>query len=252
MNDWKEIGPLWTLSDTFTVHEAAALIAGFDPNAVDASGQYFQDIETGLTDSAGISAVTTVLAALTKAIATPNPKLRAQLRYDAEPRYVGGIDNLVERGRWGGEDVSEVKDWDDTAYVVTPLPNLNKTTIDREDLIAWLRSRRHTTGFFFPAAVVSDAPDYLNPAHPRHSPNLAAAVCAWRAMEDENLRRGKSAKTAMENWLESRYREFGLAHEKDNDKNKTKAGDVNKTAIREAAKVANWETGGGVPKTPGQ
>ncbi|WP_310625169.1 hypothetical protein [Limnohabitans sp.] len=203
MNDWELIDAIWVLNESFTVPEAAALIVGVDPSKILRA----DDIDPNKDEAERRIGI--AHGALTKAIATPRPKLRAQLRYDAEPRYVGGIDNLEERGRWGGEDVSEVKDWDGTAYVVTtPQPNLNKATLDREDLIAWLRSRGQTTGFFFPDAVVSDAPDYMNPAHLRYSPNLAAAVHAWLAMEDGNLRRGKSAKTAMENWLESRYGGF--------------------------------------------
>jgi hypothetical protein len=242
MTEWKQINPFWSLSDTFTVHEAAALIAGFDPNAVAAGGEFFRNIENGLTDSDGITVVTTVLVALTKAIATPRPKLRAQLRYDAEPRYVGGIDNLEERGLWGGEDVSEVKDCDGTAYVLTPQPNLHKTTIDREDLIAWLRSRGHTTGFFFPDAA-SAAPDYLNPKFPNgYAPKLAAAVNAWLAVQAMPDTKGRTIKQALVKWLRENAATYGLTDDE---------GKVNETGIEEVAKVANWETKGGVPKTPG-
>ena len=95
------------------------------------------------------------------------------------------------------------------------------------------------------------APDYLDPKNPRYAPKLAAAVRVWQAMEDENLRRGKNPFSGNRTYLESRYKEFGLFHEKDNLKNGTAAGDINKTAISEVAKVANWQPGGGAPKTPG-
>lgn len=38
-----------------TVKQAAALIAGFDPNSVDESGDWFKDRATGLSDSDGIT-----------------------------------------------------------------------------------------------------------------------------------------------------------------------------------------------------
>jgi hypothetical protein len=92
---------------------------------------------------------------------------------------------------------------------------------------------------------------YLDPTNPRYAPKLAAAVLAWQAMADANLMRGKTPLTAMEDWLEARSTELRLVHRNDNPSNSTKAGDINKTAIAEAAKVANWLPGGGVPKTPG-
>lgn len=168
MDDWKEIGPFWSLSDTFTVHEAAALIAGFDPNAVDASGQYFKNIETGLTDSNGIAIVVTVLAALTKAVNAGT--LKATIRRDAWQR---GYDEEPSNGERFAESGVTLQDGADHKVAMALLrrraviykvePNWSKTTIDREDLIAWLRSNRHSTGFFFPDAV-GNAPDCLNDA----------------------------------------------------------------------------------------
>ena len=111
----------------------------------------------------------------------------------------------------------------------------------------WLRSRGIQDGYFFKTA--SNTPDYLDPRNPRYSPRMAAAVRAWLAMEDENLRRGKSAKSGMDQWLISNYKTFGLVHKRDNEKNSYKAGDMNKSAITEAAKIANWEDDGGAPKT---
>jgi len=242
MSDWKDIGPFWSLSDTYSVNEAAALIAGVDPNAIDASFEYFENKETGLRESRGITTVITVRAALSKAISRPRPKLRAQLRFDAEPRYVAGIDNLEERGRWAGEIVIEIKDWgDETPYLITPQPDLAKTTIDREDLISWLRSRGHTTGFFFPDAA-NNSPDYLNPKCPHYSHKLAAAVKAWEAVQAEPATKGKTVKGLLAKWL----RENAAAYRLTDD-----AGKVNETGIEEVSKVANWATSGGAPKTPG-
>ncbi len=80
----------------------------------------------------------------------------------------------------------------------------------------------------------------MNPNHPRYSAKLAAAVRVRLAMDDEELTRGKSTINAMEAWLETRYKELDLLHE----------GTRNNTAIKECAKVANWNTKGGATKTP--
>lgn len=67
-HSFKEINPLWSLVDPLTVEQAAALIAGVDPNSVDDSGHWFKNRETGLTDSDGITWVQTAFAALVNAI----------------------------------------------------------------------------------------------------------------------------------------------------------------------------------------
>lgn len=92
----------------------------------------------------------------------------------------------------------------------------------------------------------------LDQSHPRYSAKLAAAIQVWEAMEDENLRRGKSAMSAMATWLEINHQILGLVQKRDNERNGYKAGDMNKTAISEVAKICNWEIDGGAPPTPGE
>lgn len=236
--EFKEINPLWRLSDPLTVQQAAALIAGFDPNAVrfNFNDAAWFESETGFTDSGGISWVQTAFLSLVNAINDKN--LKAKLRHDAEPRYTAGIDNLKERGYWGGEDVAEIKDWDGTSYVITPNPNWAKSTVSRSDLVAWLEAAGIRSGFFFPTAT--DAPDYLDPKNPRYAPKLAAAVRAWQSVTDAG---GKHPKQALAKWLREHAAEFGMTDDE---------GKPNETGIEEAAKVANWQPGGGAPKTPGE
>lgn len=233
--DFKSINPLWSLHDPLTVADAAALIAGVDPMAVDPTGEFFRDRETGLTTSDGITWVHTAFAALTNAI--DGGKLKAQLRYDAEPRYVAGIDNLMERIRWRGEDVQEIRDSKGEPYVISAAPNWSKSFIARADLIAWLQGTPIRPEVFFPAAT--DAPDYLDPNNPRYAAKLAAAVRAWQAVTETN---GKTPKQALAKWLREHSAEFGMADDE---------GKPSETAIEEASKLANWQTSGGAPKTPG-
>jgi len=125
-----------------------------------------------------------------------------------------------------------------------PLGRMNwqETTISVEDLRSWLRSRGIATGFFFPEPQ-SD-PDYLSESHPNYSPKLAAAIEAWKVVSaDDQLRRGRSIKQAVIIWLRQHANEFGLTKED---------GNPNEQGIEDVAKIANWDTKGGSPKTPGK
>jgi len=104
-----------------------------------------------------------------------------------------------------------------------------------------LRSRGINTGFFFPEPQAD--PDYLSQFHDNYSPKLAAAIEAWKAVSsDDQLRRGKSVKQAVIVWLGQHGNEFGVTKED---------GNPNEQGIEEAGKIANWDTKGGAPKTPG-
>src|SRR5215472_1807148 len=116
-----------------------------------------------------------------------------------------------------------------------------QTTVLVEDLQTWLKSRGVTTGFFFP--MEEEGPDYLSSSHDHFSPKLAAAIKAWLAItSDPELRRGKTVKQAIIVWLRQHANEFGLTKED---------GNPNEQGIEDVAKIANWDTRGGAPKTPG-
>ena len=115
-----------------------------------------------------------------------------------------------------------------------------RTTVAVDDLRSWLKVRGIKTGFFFPAQEMG--PDYLSPLAPNYSPKLAAAVGAWKAVSAApDLRQGKSVKQAIVIWLRQHANEFGLSKED---------GSPNEQGIEEVAKIANWDTKGGAPKTP--
>ncbi len=115
------------------------------------------------------------------------------------------------------------------------------TVVAVNDLREWLQQRGTKTGFFFPGK--SGEPDHLNPNHPNFSPKLAAAVQAWTSVSaNPDLRRGKTVKQALVAWLNENASQFvGLTRNN---------GKPNELGIREIAKIANWETKGGAPKTP--
>jgi hypothetical protein len=120
------------------------------------------------------------------------------------------------------------------------VPDWHQTTVLVEDLRTWLRSRGITSGFFFPESPAG--PEYLSQLHPNYSPKLAAAVEAWKAVSSsDQLKRGRSVKQAMMVWLRQHANEFGLTKED---------GSPNERGIKDVAKIANWDTKGGAPKTP--
>jgi hypothetical protein len=129
-------------------------------------------------------------------------------------------------------------------------PDWDKARISTEQVRTWLTSRGVTTGFFFPEPPIAQlqagqpqaVPDYLSDG-PFFSPKLAAAIAAWKAVSsDVKLARSKSVKQAIREWLDKNYVDLGLIK---------KDGKQNKEAIEEIAKVANWDTKGGAPKTAG-
>lgn len=76
-----EIKPLWNLVDPLSVEDAAALIAGFDPNSIDGSRQFFRNRETNWTDTQGITTVHTAQTALENAVLAGH--LKATIRRSA-------------------------------------------------------------------------------------------------------------------------------------------------------------------------
>jgi hypothetical protein len=121
-------------------------------------------------------------------------------------------------------------------FICDKVPNWHESTVMVDDLREWLRGRGVSSGFFFPEP--KSERDYLDPQHERYAPKLAAAVSAWENVKEMP---GKSPKSQLQKWLREHAAEFGLTDED---------GNLNQLGIDEAAKVANWQLGGGAPKTP--
>jgi hypothetical protein len=199
----------WRVCEDLSVREAALLFAGVDPAGE--NGAYCEDWR-------------------------PHQRPRG---YEAAK---SGIASALRRGAIRGHFVP-LYDTDLNGSPSDEIPgtvDLNVSRVEVDSLREWLFGRGIRTGFFFPEK--SDAPDYLDPNHPRYSAKLAAAVKLWQAMDDENLLRGKAPTVAMREWLESRYRELGLTWD----------GGMNNQGIADVVKVANWKVTGGATATPGE
>jgi len=214
----------WRLCDEVSVTQAALLIVDVDP----AKSQDYIANWTADNRPIGYDAS---LAALTHAI------------------LAGRLKATIRRGAWErgwNEDPSEGESQgrDDRGHqiIFKTDPDWSLTTITVDDLRTWLRGRGIKTGFFFPEET--DSADYLNPRDPHYAPKLAAAISAREAVKnDPSAMRGKTVKQAIIIWLRRHADRYGLTKED---------GSPNEQGIEEISKIANWDTKGGAPKTPGE
>ena len=207
-----DISDFWRLCDELTVDQAAHLIIGISPGEVEAMAS----VGAELTAKAQVR-YSDNLQAVTQAIS-------AALRMGKiEGTHVPLFDHDINGNPCGELERST---------------DVNRSIVERDSLIDWLSSRGIRSGFFFPATTT--APEYLDPKNPRYAPKLAAAVQAWQSVVDPG---GKHPKQALAKWLREHAAEFGMTDDE---------GKPNETGIEEAAKVANWQPGGGAPKTPGE
>jgi len=230
-----EIDTLWTLHEDFSVADAAALIAGYNPTMVERCSK------EPLIDQA-FSRYPIALKALTHAIT--NGRMNAVLRYSAREYGYADQQADIEYSELECESVfgSTVRADEtmskDCSCFFKPFPDWMLSTVSRDELVLWLTGRGVTTGFFFPTSH-TDLPGYLDADNDRYAPKLAAAVRAWQAVTDQGK---KSHKQALEKWLRENASKYGLTDGNGNPVNQ---------AIDDCSKIANWQPGGGAPKSPG-
>lgn len=247
IDDFNYISPFWRLADFLNLEQAAALIAGYDPNLIryNSQGGVYFETETGLTDSCGAHNVQTAFSALKNAVV--GGKLKVKIVHDSRPVTNEDSQTLVdmmECGEYFNPGYEQIADDIDCSYkngyFIRNQPDWEKTLINVDELKTWLESKGFRSEFFFPSAT--DAPLYLDPKHPRYAPKLAAAVNAWLEIGNLAENNGKSVKQSLMKWLRENASLYRLSDED---------GKPNETGIEECAKVANWQDKGGAPKTPG-
>ena len=196
----------WKFVDEFTIHQAALLIVGVEPNSETGANC------KGWKQHEQPNGYAILLQALSSGLA------KGTLAGEHIPLFEHDI-NGHECGEYQGST------------------DIERSTVERASLVKWLAEKGHRTGFFFPNTDTG-TPDYLNPAHPRYSGKLAAAVSAWEAVTDPG---GKHPRQALEKWLREHAGRFNLTSENGNPVNE---------AMSDCSKVANWKPGGGAAKTP--
>lgn len=115
--------------------------------------------------------------------------------------------------------------------------NIETSTVLVDSLINWLTKRGHISNPF--CDVKYKQQDYLDKENPRYTLKLAAAVSAWTAYETVEHKH-QSPKQNLITWLRFHAIEYGLVDEQ---------GKCRETVIEEIAKIANWATSGGAPKS---
>lgn len=214
----------WRLCDELSVVQAALLIVGGDPSNSAEDVLDWEPYKRPFGFNAAFAAVSHAVLA---------GHLKGTIRRDERTQDI--FDRPRPDESIGRNDVG-------VSVIYKKEPNWHRTTVAVDDLQAWLRRRGLKTGFFFPEK--DDVADYLDPSNPNYSPKLAAAIGAWEAVSrDTSLTRGKTVKQAIAKWLRQNADRFGLTKED---------GSPNEQGIEEVSKIANWDTKGGAPKTPGE
>lgn len=238
---------LYNLSTTFSLVDAAILIAGGNPTETEFDEESCSEVKK----THGHEAYTRTFEALRHAalkgelevdfsfsvpyrIGDPlldegdphDPFVRADLFVQAGAKVANA---LVYRGELPSEESK-------AGLHICRVPNWHKSTVQRDVLKDWLRSCS-----VFPEALFPEGheDEILNQSGPRYAPKLACAVAAWRAVQAAAPSR--TVKQTLEAWVISNGARFGLGDD----------GVVSKKVAAEVATLANWNRTGGAPATPG-
>ncbi len=207
----------YRLVEDFTIHEAAVLIANDSPNNVRYSN-YDGEVCYYIDGTEKNKIFSICVTAITRAI--EKEKLPATIRTGSrQPNF------------YESKNSNGYKEW-------IPIGDIDptKTTIEREDLRAWLKQRGFNQGFFFPENYKNDIP-YLNPDNPHYPKKLAALVAAWEAADqtaEHDPSTNKNPITFVKKWLIENADKFNL---KDNNQKEA--------FFEDLAAICNWNVKGG-------
>ncbi|MEC7118810.1 MAG: hypothetical protein VXW65_02770 [Pseudomonadota bacterium] len=217
---WKclDQSQIFALMDSFSIIEAAALIAGHPPSSYKYNEGYGDHPSFWYLDGSNDEQTVFEIARDALERAVTSGILPATIIGD--PQNTRAYKNMQA---W--ELIAEL--------------NLSKTSIQRKDLINWLKDRGCYPDFFFPENEVMD---FMNPNHEHYSPKLAATVAAWEAANqikqnspaEGRTIEGKTVKAWATNWLQKHAKGYGVSN-----------GDDTKTAFEQMAGIMNWDTTGG-------
>ena len=206
----EEISGYWKLADQLSVHDAACLIIGIDPE--DTRENFEWEKEHDLLRHEFKKAPSGYMA--------------------TRHALLGGLQSSTIDGFYHREQ-DNFNEWTDVSQCYVFVESLKK----------WLTKKEFDRGFFFPKTSKNEL-DYLNKNHHHYSAKLAASVSAWQAVSNDATyqNNGKTTKQNLINWLTSHAAEFNLIKE-DGEIN------IN-AIENQVSIVANWDTSGGAPKTP--
>ncbi|MEQ3745941.1 MAG: hypothetical protein ABNH53_06850 [Henriciella sp.] len=137
----------------------------------------------------------------------------------------GSINHFIYENEQGGYETDHMR------Y------DYSRSYVDLHELRVWMKKRHFGSGFL---AIADDKQSgFRDKSHPRYSAKLAAVVEAWEAYDEESNEVGRP-KQRLARWLRLNAARFGFTNEE---------GLPTETVVDDLAKVANWDTGGGAPKS---
>ena len=190
---------LWRLVKNVSVEDAAILIAGGDPSATDLEEPSWSIESFKVKRTTGHNGFLPAFEALKDAIR--NRELKASFAHQAD--YTDGYSKKIDGETWAylTTDFTDMKlTIEEHAFnyvrppkgetvLISVEPDWTRTTIDVEDLKAWLRSRGLRDGFFVSDTDSNEdsGEEFMNVRHDHFAPELALAVSAWRALKGRNV-----------------------------------------------------------------
>jgi hypothetical protein len=206
---YDEIDSVWKTHETYSVKNAASLMAGINPYFVvyNHPQVHFRSSESGTTDAKGIDKVYAHFEMLQKAI--KNKKLNASIVYSArscrgDDDKPGTDEEIAFKYEWFDSNKDDIGRHD---IIYGTVPDWSKTEVSRTDIEKWLKNIGYNDMFFNPGSgVIADNRAFMNPDHLRYNPLLAAAVTAWEAFETEEVQseyRSTNSRKSIEAWLEN-------------------------------------------------
>lgn len=220
----------WDLCEEYSVIQAALLIVDEDP----ATLQHVVEQNSPDFRPHGFDAV---YSALQKAVSAGS--LEASIRHSIISQ--GCLQAIAEEYASFSQNNTEILTANNgTSYIYSLAPDWHLTTIQKADLIKWLRARNFYCNFFTPVENITISQP--SEEQPFCTPKLLAALDAWEAVRSNNgALKGNTPKQAIQKWLRQNAANYGLVNSK---------GRPNELAIEEIAKVVNWSPKGGAPRTP--
>jgi len=201
---------LFKLMDDFSINDASCLIAGISPHKYYFEEQYgewgLRDINNSDPDNIR-EAIELVKKSLCNAI--KKGKLKATVVVDNyNTKFLTKIDMQA--------------DW-----FLTHELDVTRTTIDKVDLIEWLKNRGVYPLIFFPQGKIVDV---SNQSHPLYSAKLHALVSAWESLFTADIQ-STTTKKYLTDWLTNHSEKFSL-------------GIRSATKFEEMAEIANFDKRG--------
>lgn len=207
---------LFSLMDSFSIVEAAALVAGCPPSSVVPEYDYngnpcgepcildnATDYQKSVFDLALKSMVGAIEGGRLKALIKTTP--------------------VMQLYKTDSDEAWQAK------YFISP----NETRVERDELIRWFSSRQCYPDFFFNC---KNTPEYLiKDGNPQYAPKLCAIVHAWEATrqaEITNTLGGLSVKQYASDWFKENAEKYGV---------------IGVTNYDDMASILNWATNGGRP-----